>query len=276
MSHLICGHEIRDQLLGNLKNRVTGDIRFVIIQIGNDGPSEIYVQRKLAYAKKFHIHASTYVLDADVCQEDVISLITMINVNPSIHGVILQLPIPKHLDMRFIVDHIDPQKDIDGLTSKNLGRFMTHTSPLFIPCTVRGCLAALDSLNDDFQGKTAVIVGRSLLVGRPLSLALLEKNITVIMAHSYTKNLALLCQHGDIVVAAAGSVSLINKQHIKKGAVVLDVGITKVGHSIVGDVDFDDVAPHVRAITPVPGGIGPLTVHFLIDNAVKAYEYQKI
>ncbi len=276
MNQLICGHQIRDQLYVSLKNRIKDPIGFAIIQIGNDGPSDIYVKRKLAYANKFNIHGHHFILDSHVSEGRVIDLIKQLNHDPSIHGIIVQLPIPKHLNMRFIIDHIVPHKDIDGLTSINLGRMMTHKEPFFIPCTVKGCLAALNSLNEDFSGKTAVVIGRSLLVGRPLGLALLEKNITVIMAHSHTKDLVSLCQSADILVAAAGVASLISQKHVKKGGIILDVGITKKPDgSIVGDVDFDVVAPYVRAITPVPGGIGPLTVHFLIDNAVKAYENQK-
>lgn len=246
-----------------------------IVCIGDDVPSQIYIGQKIKKAQELNINASVHQLprnvDAKICKE----LITSLNNNPDIHGIILQLPIPKHLNSRDLIDCIAPHKDVDGLTSINLGRLFCDAPPYYVPCTAQGCLHALDYTGVDLSGKTALVIGRSLLVGKSLIPLLLKRNMSVMSANSYTQNLNDLTTIADVIICATGHSHLLKAHHLQtRRPIVLDVGIQRVDGKIVGDVDYDTVADLTSWITPVPGGIGPLTVYSLMQNTLIAF-YRK-
>lgn len=267
---IIDGKKIAADLTESLKERLGGrGVRLDVILVGDYPPSQVYVQKKQDLCAHIGITSSLHRLSQDVSTQDVIHLIDQLNRDPSVHGILLQLPLPLHLDRFNILESIAPSKDVDGLTSTNLGQLLLG-KPHIIPCTPLGCLRLIQSVEVDLAGKHAVIIGRSELVGKPMGHLLLNQNATVTFAHSKTKDLRSITKQADILVVAAGIPNLIQKDHVQKDCIVIDVGITRtIDGRIVGDVDFEDVAPYVKAITPVPGGVGPMTVAMLMENTLK-------
>ncbi len=245
-----------------------------VVLVGNDSASQIYVASKCQQALDIGIHSVKKELSSDIDESILIEHIHELNRDPLIHGILVQLPLPKHLNTQKILREIDPLKDVDGLHPFNMGLLMSG-HPYLVPCTPLGCLRLIKTVRADLTGLKAVIVGASLLVGRPLAQMLLNEKCSVTVTHSKTRHIEQECASADILIAAAGVPHLVKANWVKKGAIVLDVGITRISDDygntqVVGDVDFEAIKHDVAAITPVPGGVGPMTVACLLENTIKA------
>ncbi|WP_216871119.1 tetrahydrofolate dehydrogenase/cyclohydrolase catalytic domain-containing protein, partial [Lactobacillus helveticus] len=239
-----------------------------VINIGDDPASKIYVRTKKRRAEKMGIIQDIYQMPADTKQEEAIALIDKLNADPAINGLMVQLPAPKQIDTDALIERIDPNKDADGLTPANIGHLWMDKH--FVePATAEGIIALLKHYEIPLEGKNVVIIGRSNIVGKPLAALMLEQNATVTIAHSRTKNLGEITKKADVLVSATGQAFLVKVDMVKDGAVVVDVGMNHVDGKLVGDVDFDNVKEKASYITPVPGGVGPLTVQFLMEAVVK-------
>ena len=245
-----------------------------VVLVGNDPASRVYVANKAKQTVQVGMRSFEHRLPGDTTQEDLLSLVRQLNADPAVHGILVQLPLPKHLNADNIIAAISPAKDVDGLTVTNAGLLAAGLAGL-VPCTPLGCLLLLQDLLGDMTGLNAVIVGRSNLVGKPIAQLLLQQNCTVTIAHSRTKNLPELCRTAEILVAAVGRPEMIKSDWIRPGATVIDVGINRVpapeGKSrLVGDVEFDTAREVAGRITPVPGGVGPMTIACLLRNTLTA------
>jgi methylenetetrahydrofolate dehydrogenase (NADP+)/methenyltetrahydrofolate cyclohydrolase len=244
-----------------------------VILVGNDPASEVYVRRKMKGCEKVGIRSSEHRLPAETSQDALLTLITRLNADPEVHGILCQVPLPEHIDTRTVLGAIAPEKDVDGFHPVNVGRLSTGTGGI-VPCTPLGVMMLLDSVIDDFVGLDAVVIGKSNIVGKPVALMLLDRECTVTVTHIYTENLPEIAAKADIIVAAAGAPELVKGSWVKPGAVLIDVGITRLQgengkEKLVGDIAFDEVQ-HARAVTPVPGGVGPMTIACLLHNTVQA------
>lgn len=244
-----------------------------VIEVGSDPASKIYLKAKENLAKKIGIKEVTIKFPEDVSQEKLIKEIIKLNQNPQVNGIMVQLPLPDHIDTEKIVATIAAEKDADGFHPYNQGK-MWQGESMIIPATVRGILEILDNYKIDAAGKNAVIIGRSLIVGKPLASQLLNRDATVTIAHSKTKNLADLTRQADIIVSDVGRAHLINKTMIKKDAILIDVGMNRENGHLMGDIDYEDCLDKAKAITPVPGGVGPLTVASLMKQVLILTESQ--
>lgn len=246
-----------------------------VVVVGNDESSAVYVKNKIIACKKVGIQLVLKQLPEETTQEELNLVIDELSTNSSVHGILLQLPVPKHINPRIAISHIAPSKDVDGLTNENLGKLTTNEPDLLLTaCTAKGIIALLDNYNISLSGKHCVIVGRSLLVGKPLMQLLLSRDAFVTILHSKTPDIKPYTKQADILISAVGKKDLITKSHVKKGAVVIDVAIVKVDGKLYGDVMFDEVSKVASHISPVPGGIGPLTVAMLLQNTLLAYKQQ--
>lgn len=243
------------------------------ILVGDDPASHVYVRNKRKASGEVGIESFHHELDASTHESELAELITTLGADDAVSGILLQLPVPGHIDSDAMIELIDPLKDVDGLTTTNAGRLVQGRKGL-VSCTPAGVMELLDSEAVELRGAEAVVVGRSLLVGRPLASLLLARDATVTMCHSRTRNLAAVCSRADVLVAAVGRPALVTADMVRKGAVVIDVGINRTDAGLVGDVDFDAVAEKAAAITPVPGGVGPMTIAMLLANTVKAARMQ--
>ena len=257
-----------------------------VIQVGKIEASSVYVKAKTKNAREVGIEVFDYQLEEDVTEDYLINLIKELNKKNEVNGILVQLPIPKHINEQKILDLINPSKDADGFHPLNVGKLSVtekNDENLLIPCTPYGVLIMLKQLNIDLIGKNAIVIGRSNIVGKPMAQLLLKESCTVTIAHSKTNNLPDVCKKADIVVAAVGKPKMIKGGWIKKGAIVLDVGINRiqeevngeVKNKLVGDVDFDEVKNIASAITPVPGGVGPMTIACLLRNTTIAFKNNK-
>lgn len=274
---ILDGKKVRDIISLKIKdelNKIKAKPKLVIIQVGDDERSTIYVRQKKIFGEKLGFEVEHINLDKDIKEEDLISKIEVLNSEETVNGIIVQLPLPKSFDVYKVLDNINPEKDVDGLNSINTAKLFRNESLSFIPATTKGILSLLDFYNIDVSGKKVVVVGRSLLVGRPTVFSMLNRNATVTICHSKTSNLKEEIKSSDIVIVAVGKPNLITEDFVKEGQIVIDVGITKVGDKLLGDVDFESVSKKVEAITPVPGGIGPMTVVSLFENLLLAYKKQ--
>lgn len=274
MGKILDGKAFANELGQNLKEKVKNlkaegiTPHFCVINIGDDPASKIYVRTKKRRAKKMGIIQDIYQMPADTEQAEALALIDKLNADPTINGVMVQLPAPKQIDADELLERIDPNKDVDGLTPANIGRLWMEDH--FIePATAEGIIALLKHYQIKLDGKNVVVVGRSNIVGKPLAALMLEQNATVTICHLHTQNLGEITKKADIVVSATGQAFLITADMVKDGAVVVDVGMNHVNGKLVGDVDFDNVKEKASYITPVPGGVGPLTVQFLMEAVVK-------
>lgn len=245
-----------------------------IVLVGNDDASEIYVRNKIKAADNIGLKTNLHRLSEEVEQRDLLSLIDNLNADPQVNGIIVQLPLPEHLDMHQIINRINPIKDVDGFHPVNTGMLQNDEKPYFIAATPLGVMRLIQTVCPDLSGKNVVIIGASLIVGRPLATLLLNKECTVTITHIHTKNIKELTQKADIVVAACGVANLVQEQWIKDGAILIDVGINRCEGKICGDIDFDSVKEKAAAITPVPGGVGPMTIAMLLHNTLEAYLLQ--
>jgi len=240
------------------------------VLVGDNPASVIYVRNKRRACEEAGIYSEEHKLPEDTKQEDLLALIQQLNADPKIHGILLQLPLPKDLDTDRVLVEIHPRKDVDGLHPNNIG-CLTMGSPVFVPCTPAGVMAMLDYHAIPIEGKRAVIIGRSNLVGRPVSLLLMHRNATITVCHSRTRDIGSVCREGDILIAAIGKARFVTAEMVKPGAVVIDVGINRLPDGkLVGDVDYDPVSKKAEWITPVPGGVGPMTIAMLLKNTVES------
>jgi len=240
------------------------------VQVGNNPASSVYVGKKHQACKKVGIRSERVELDEDVSQEALLGHVLRLNLDPAIHGILVQLPLPKHLDASMIIQSIDPAKDVDGFHLENVGRLYVDGSGL-VPCTPQGVMALLGEYDVPIAGKRAVVVGRSLIVGKPVAQLLLSQNATVTIAHSKSENIRALCKEAQILVVAAGQPEMVRHDWVAPGACVVDVGIHRNSSGkIVGDVNFDEVSQIAGFLSPVPGGVGPLTISMLMQNTLKA------
>jgi len=251
-----------------------------VVIIGEDPASQVYVRNKKRRAEACGFHSVQHTLAENASQRDVLKLIDELNGDDAIHGILVQLPLPDHLDEQTITQSISPTKDVDGFHFVNIGKLTAgHTEDAFVPCTPAGCMLMIeDELGPDLSGKNAVIIGRSNIVGKPMASLLMQRNATITVAHSRTRDLPNVVRNADIVVAAVGRPDMVKADWIKPGAVVIDVGINRVekmidGESksrLTGDVDYDDVCTVAGAVTPVPGGVGPMTITMLMFNTLRS------
>ena len=242
-----------------------------VILVGEDPPSKIYVKNKEKSAVEVGINSEVIHYPDNIEEKVVLDKIKELNKNDKVSGILVQLPLPKHIDKRKVVETIDPRKDVDGLHPVNVGN-LTSGYDSTIPCTPLGCYLLIKNTEKNLNGKHAVIIGRSNLNGKPMTQLLLKENCTVTITHSKTKDLKAECKRADIIVAAVGKPKLVKADWVKKDAIVIDVGINKTDSGLVGDVDFDEVSKIAKAITPVPGGVGPMTIACLLSNTVKCFK----
>lgn len=241
-----------------------------VIIVGEDPASQVYVRNKRRACEEVGFYSEAYELPADTTQEELNALVDKLNANKKIHGILCQLPLPKHLDENEVILRIDPKKDVDAFHPVNVGRIMIGDYS-FLPCTPAGVMALLERSGIEISGKECVVVGRSNIVGKPQAMLLLHANGTVTVCHSRTKNLAEVCRRADILVAAIGKADFFTADMVKDGAVVIDVGMNRrADGKLTGDVDFESVAPKASYITPVPGGVGPMTITMLMQNTLTA------
>lgn len=244
-----------------------------VILVGNDPASHVYVGNKIKACAKTGIQSIERRLPETATNDDIAAVITDLNANPDVHGILLQLPLPKGLDSDHLVQMISPDKDVDGLTILNVGKLVAGLDGM-VPCTPQGSLMLIKSVREDISGLNAVVIGRSLLFGKPMAQLLLSENCTVTIAHSKTRRLAEICKTADIVVAAVGRAAIVKGDWIKPGAIVIDVGINRLETGkLCGDVEFQEVSEVAGYITPVPGGVGPMTIACLMANTLKAYNF---
>jgi len=290
MAKLINGKEIAQNLRNELKKEIynlrtkTGKVPgLAVVQVGNLTASSVYVKSKTKSAKEVGIEVIDHHLNEETSEEELLQLVLSLNNQENVNGILVQLPLPNHINEQIILDSIHPDKDADGFHPLNVGKLSiaSHNDEnLLIPCTPFGCLIMLKGLNINLAGKNAVVIGRSNIVGKPMAQLLLKESCTVIIAHSKTKNLKEVCQNADIVVAAVGRPQMVKGNWIKNGAVVIDVGINRIEFKIngenknklVGDVDFIEAIKNASAITPVPGGVGPMTIACLLRNTTIAFK----
>jgi len=271
-AQIIDGKAIAADIRQKLKARAQKiKARLDVILIGDHTPSVIYVNNKQKAAQEVGIECTIHRLSENVAESDVIALIEKLN--KETHGILLQLPVPKHLDSLRLLNAVDHRRDVDGLNLTNVG-LRTMGLPSLLPCTPKGCITLIKSVQQNLSGLHAVVVGRSNLVGKPMAQLLLREDCTVTQAHIFTKNLLEICRSADILVVAIGDPQFIKGDWIKPGAIVIDVGINRVDGKIVGDVDFASASKTARAITPVPGGVGPMTIASLLENTLDAAENQ--
>lgn len=244
-----------------------------VIIVGEDPASKVYVANKKRACEALGIISEEYALPEDTTQEELLQLINELNRKKSINGILCQLPLPKHLDESIIINSILPEKDVDAFHPQNVGKIMLGEYD-FVPCTPAGIMEMLDYEGIDITGKNCVVIGRSNIVGKPMAMLLLHKNGTVTVCHSKTKDLKEVCSKADILVAAVGRPNFVKADMVKEGAVVIDVGINRVDGKLCGDVDFDGVCNKCSAITPVPGGVGPMTIAMLMQNTLTAAKKQ--
>lgn len=287
MSKIIDGKAVAEKVLAECGQQIErlksqGVIPgLAVVLVGENPASKVYVGSKVRKCAELGLHSRKIELPVDATQEDVLTVVKELNADDQIHGILVQSPPPPQIDEDAIVRAIDPAKDVDGFHPENVAKLVLEDSTGFVPCTPAGCMRLLKEAGVETSGAEAVVLGRSMIVGKPMALLLMSKagNATVTVAHSRTKELADVCRRADIIVAAIGRPGFVTADMVKEGAAVIDVGINRVdddsamrGYRIVGDVDYDAVAPKCSAITPVPGGVGPMTIAMLISNTVKAAE----
>lgn len=274
--YIMDGKETSKELKEEIKQQVKGlpsKPKLLVILVGDDPASKVYVASKEKASRNCGIDAQTIVLDGNVSQKEIIDCIEKANKDKSINAILVQLPLPDHINTKAVIEAIDPLKDVDGLTSLNQGKLFLGLNGI-VPCTPKGIMHLFEKYNVDLTGKNAIVIGRSLLVGKPLSMLMLAKNATVTIAHSKTKNLKELCLGMDVIVSAVGKPKMITADMVKEGAIVIDVGINRVHNTLVGDVDYLSVCDKCARITPVPGGVGPMTIACLLENVLECYKMQ--
>ena len=265
--------ELREKLkirITELKSTYNAVPGLTVILVGEDPPSKIYVKNKEKFAKEVGMNSEVIKYPEDLEEKELLDKIDELNKNDKVSGILVQLPLPKHINKRKVIETIVHEKDVDGFHPTNVGNLSLGYDSS-VPCTPLGCSLLLKKVEKNLSGKHAVVIGRSNLNGKPMTQLLLKENCTVTITHSKTKNLKAECLRADIIIAAVGIPKLVKGDWVKKGAIVIDVGINKTDSGLVGDVDFDEVSKVVKAITPVPGGVGPMTIACLLSNTVECF-----
>ena len=263
-------NEIKKEII-ELKKKKNEIPCLVVILIGSFEPSKIYVRNKEKVANEVGIKSKILKYPADIKEQEILNKIKELNNDKDVHGILVQLPLPKQINVKNIINFIDPKKDVDGFNPINVGNLASGYKSI-VPCTPLGCMILIKKIEKKIDGKHAVIIGRSNLNGKPMSQLLLKENCTVTIVHSKTKDIKTECKKADILVAAAGVPNLVRGSWIKDGSIVIDVGINKINGKLVGDVHFDEAKAKARAITPVPGGVGPMTIACLLKNTLECFK----
>lgn len=273
---ILDGKKVRDNLLNEYKTIIDNNnlkLKLAIIYVGNNSSSKLYINNKEKYCNLVGIKTEVFHLEENVTNEDIILLIKKLNNDVSVTGIILQSPITFGLDYEYCVNHILPYKDIDGFTKDNLYN-LVHNKKGLKPCTVKGIIKLLDYYNISLDGKNVCIIGRGDIVGKPLAIEMINKNATVTLCHSHTKNISNFAKNADLIVSATGKKHLITEDMVSEKAIIIDVGIEIIDGKIFGDVDFDNIVNKVEYITPNPGGVGPMTIAMIVSNIIDAYYMQ--
>ncbi len=278
---IIDGKAISQQIKDEVKERVAqlaekgAEVTLAVIQVGNDPASSVYVNNKKKACAYTGMKSEAFELPEETTEEELLGLIGQLNERADINGILVQLPLPKHIDENKIIQAISPKKDVDGFHPQSVGSLCIG-QPGFVSCTPAGIIELLKRSGVEIAGKECVVIGRSNIVGKPMSLLMLRENATVTITHSKTKDLKAVCKRADILIVAIGRPKMITAEYVKEGAVVIDVGIHRMeNNKLCGDVDFDDVAPVCSKITPVPGGVGPMTIAMLMHNCVESVALQQ-
>ena len=281
MAQIIDGKAISLAIKDELKEKAAKlkaegtEVTLAVIQVGNNPASTVYVRNKKKGGEYIGIGSLSYELPEETTEEELLSLIRELNGRKDVNGILVQLPLPAHIDENKVIRTIDPKKDVDGFHPESVGALCIG-QPGFVSCTPAGVIELLKRSGISIEGKECVILGRSNIVGKPMALLMLRENATVTVAHSRTANLKEVAKRADILIAAIGKPKMITREYVKEGAVVIDVGINRdADNKLCGDVDFDDVAEICSAITPVPGGVGPMTIAMLLNNCIQSVELQK-
>ena len=278
----VIAQDLRNELkkeIDNLKIKIGKVPGLAVVQVGNVAASSVYVKAKTKSATEVGIEVIDHHLPEETSEEELLQLVNTLNNQDNVNGILVQLPLPKSINEQLILDSIHPDKDADGFHPLNVGKLSiaSHNNEnLLIPCTPYGCLIMLKGLGIELSGKNAVVIGRSNIVGKPMAQLLLKESCTVTIAHSRTKNIEEICKKADIVIAAVGRPKMVKGDWIKKEAVVIDVGINKTDKGIVGDVAFEEVSKNAKALTPVPGGVGPMTIACLLKNTIDCFKRSQI
>ena len=279
---IIDGKALSDKILKEIENehselqaKVGRKAGLAVMIVGENPASQIYVRNKIRACERVGFHSETIRLDENITEENLLLEIEKLNNDNNIDGILVQLPIPKHINELKVINAISAEKDVDGFHTTNIGKMMIGDETGFLPCTPAGVIQMFEEYNIDLEGKDVLVIGQSNIVGKPMTLLLINKRATVQVCNSKTKNLPEKLQKADVVVAAAGSPKLVKGSDVKEGVVVIDIGINRVDGKICGDVDFEEVSQKASYITPVPGGVGPMTIAMLIKNTFKSYK-QKV
>ena len=276
MAQIINGKQIAQTIKDELKTEVAAlkeagkNCCLAVIQVGNDPASSVYVANKKKACEYIGIDSLSYELPEETTEEELLALIDRLNEDANVHGILCQLPLPRHIHEKTILNRISPKKDVDGFHPQNVGALVVGDFG-FVSCTPAGIIELLKRSNVEMTGKHCVVIGRSNIVGKPMALLMLRENATVTICHSKTQNLKEICKEADILIVAIGKPQFVTEDYVKEGAVVIDVGIHRdANNKLCGDVDYQAVEPHCSAITPVPGGVGPMTICMLMKNCVEA------
>lgn len=276
---IIDGKKIAEQLREKVKNnidKISGSQKpgLTVILIGDHPASQIYVRNKEKFAKEVGINSKVLKFDESITEQELKNEIENLNKDLNVHGILVQLPLPDHINQRDIIETIDPRKDVDGFHPINVGNLSSGNDAM-VPCTPLGCYYLIKKVLPDLDGLNAVVIGRSNINGKPMTQLLLKENCTVTIVHSKTKKIDEICSNADLIIAAVGKAKMVKSSWVKQNAVVIDVGINRVQvdskSKIIGDVDFDNVKEKTKGITPVPGGVGPMTIACLLENTLKAF-----
>ena len=274
---LIDGKAVSQAVKERVRDEIARDglkIGLAVVIVGNDQASRVYVNNKKKACEFCGITSYEYALPEETTEEQLLELVDTLNKDEKVNGILVQLPLPEHIDEKKIIEHISPMKDVDAFHAVNVGRIMIGDYA-FLPCTPAGVMELIHSTGTDVSGKECVVIGRSNIVGKPMAMLLLHENGTVTVCHSRTKDLAEVCRRADILVSAVGRAGFVTADMVKDGAVVIDVGMNRnADGKLCGDVDFDNVAPKCSFITPVPGGVGPMTIAMLMENTLRARKLQ--
>jgi methylenetetrahydrofolate dehydrogenase (NADP+)/methenyltetrahydrofolate cyclohydrolase len=272
---VIDGKTLAQNLRKNIANEVKQYSRppgLAVLLVGDDQASQVYVRNKSRACVEVGFYSDQIHKSANITEEELLSEVYRLNENPTIDGILVQLPLPSHIDSNKIIEAITPEKDVDGFSSENVGK-LSQNKPFISPCTPKGIMKMLASIKCDLRGKDCVIIGASNIVGRPMAMELLNAGATVQVCHKETKDITQKSKSADVIIAAAGVANLVKSDWVKEGAVIIDVGINRLEDgTLAGDVDFDDVKDKVSAISPVPGGVGPMTIAVLLENTLTAYQ----
>ena len=278
MTVILDGKKLAEKITQQIKEEVSNiekKPKLAVILVGNNPASEIYVRNKQKKAEYLGFESIVIPLPDDISEDNLLEHIFILNEDMNINAILVQLPLPKHINKQRILEAIDPIKDVDGFTSYNFGKLALGYTPYAYPCTPKGIIRIFQEYNIELEGKNIVVIGRSNIVGKPLSIMLQNKNATVTLAHSKTTDLKSICKNADILISAVGSPNLITAEYIKENAIIIDVGINRTEEGLKGDIAFDEVLQKTSYITPVPGGVGPMTIAMLMENTLELYKKQQ-